>query len=217
LLEDQVLVALALSDAYEITGKASHLKQAVQLTDLILQEYQDHQHGGFFDIQGNLEISLALAKGYKSIYDSPGSSGNGMAIQLLLKMHAITDDVKYLHAAETALKLLAETIKSSGIFGASLGTALEYYLQGVRYITLSGELDDISMDGWSRRIYQNYHPAVWLRRRKLPVVPIPPGVLSNPRMNPRDELPVAVLCCQQHCYPPVNDPVHLLGHLNTLE
>ena len=217
LLEDQVWVALALSDAYEITGEASRLKQAVQLTDLILREYQDLPHGGFFDIQGNPDMLLALTKGYKSIYDSPGSSGNGMVIQLLLKMHAITDDVKYLYAAETALKLLVETVKSSGIFGASLGTALEYYLQGVRHITLIGELDDSSMDGWSRSIYQNYHPAVWLRRANLPAVPVIPGGRSDPGIIHRDEIPVAVLCCQQHCYPPVNDPVQLMGYLNTLE
>jgi uncharacterized protein YyaL (SSP411 family) len=38
---------------------------------------------------------IGFIPGYKGIHDSPGSSGNGMAIQLLLKMWALTDDKKY--------------------------------------------------------------------------------------------------------------------------
>ena len=60
LLDDQVQMAQALLDAYEVTGRARYLNTAQEVMGYTVESFWDEDHGGFYDIARGKGSSVGL-------------------------------------------------------------------------------------------------------------------------------------------------------------
>jgi len=99
LLDDYAYMISALISAYEVTANNDYLNKAVSLTELSINKLWDGQYGGFYDSEEPI-----LSTRQKNIHDTPYPSANSIMIINLLKLHAITENEKYLNLANSSLK-----------------------------------------------------------------------------------------------------------------
>ena len=71
------------------------------MTDTIISQFADREHGGFFYTAADHEPLLVHKI---DCFDSPTPSGNGLAAMLLLRLQAVTAGHDYRVAAEAAIR-----------------------------------------------------------------------------------------------------------------
>lgn len=108
LLDDYAFYCMALLSLYEATFDIEHLNQAIALTDIMLEEFWDDVHQGFFL---NSNDSEELFYRPKEVYDGAIPSGNSVAGYVLQKLAHITANSKYIEYASKQLRFLAGQIK----------------------------------------------------------------------------------------------------------
>ncbi|MEJ5226685.1 DUF255 domain-containing protein [Thermodesulfovibrio sp.] len=107
LIDDYAYFISALISAYEVTSEKSYLTNAMELTDLALQNLWDSKNGGFYDSPEEI-ISIRQ----KSIHDTPYPSANSIMIINLLRLHSITREEQLLNFAINALKAFSNTVSA---------------------------------------------------------------------------------------------------------
>lgn len=122
LLTDYIFFIDALIIAYETSGEQRFLEHAQTLMDICIGKLWDTGEGGFFDSEADI-LNVRL----KGIEDMPHPSANALAITVLLKLSGITDDRKYLHNAETILKIFALRTKDMGVHAGYYYCALDAF------------------------------------------------------------------------------------------
>ncbi len=126
ILDDYVFLTEALIDAYGMTGDDSFLSLAVTIMDSCIEKFWDSREGGFFDTDSDV-IGMRL----KTIEDTPHPSANGVAIHVLLTLHAASGERRYKQYAETSLELFAGQAEAMGIHAGSYFRALDAYFHMV--------------------------------------------------------------------------------------
>lgn len=96
-LDDYAFLAEALLDLYETTSDQRWLDQAQQITREMTEQFEDGQAGGFFYTSDRHEDLIVRSKNLVSSGNMPVA--NGVAIQVLLRLHQATDDEAYLQTA----------------------------------------------------------------------------------------------------------------------
>lgn len=107
LIDDYAYFISTLISAYEVTSEKSYLTNAMELTDLALQNLWDSKNGGFYDSPEEI-ISIRQ----KSIHDTPYPSANSIMIINLLRLHSITREEQLLNLAIIALKAFSNTVSA---------------------------------------------------------------------------------------------------------
>ncbi len=96
-LDDYAFIVWALLELYESTFKVNYLEQAIQLTEISIQHFEDNKNGGFFFSPDYGEQLIVRTKEY---YDGAIPSGNSVFAQNLLRISRITADSKYENLAD---------------------------------------------------------------------------------------------------------------------
>ncbi|MBI1941975.1 MAG: thioredoxin domain-containing protein, partial [Acidobacteria bacterium] len=92
LLDDQVFVAAALLDAYEVTGARPYFDRALDLMETSLRRFWDDECGGFFDTAKGLDgRNGSLATTRKAFQDSPTPAGNSMGALVLDRLARLAE------------------------------------------------------------------------------------------------------------------------------
>ncbi len=123
LLRDQLWVAEALAEAYDVLGDDSFLERATTLAEVILRDYPGVP-GGFHDIRAEREPVAGLANRQWSLVE------NAQVALLMERLARFGGDGRYLEAARSALQLFAEEYHRYGALAGSYASALEAYLRG---------------------------------------------------------------------------------------
>jgi hypothetical protein len=126
-LDDYINLSDALISAYEVTGRNSYLKTAVEIMDLCINNLWDSDEGGFFDTDEHL-LELKI----KGVDDIPTPSANSLGIVLLLKLNFIAQDDKYMQLAKIALKSFNAKSRDSGIHAGYYFAALDAYFNALK-------------------------------------------------------------------------------------
>lgn len=207
-LDDQVQVAYALLDAYEVTGETTWLGRAKELMLRAIDLFWDSGSGGFNDLPRNRPSSGSLKTPFKSAQDSPTPAANSVAILVLNRLHAFTEEPVFNEYAEKTLRYFLGSVTGYGIFAATYFLALERFLHRPPHVIVFAPEDSPEGKRLHRRALSTYRPGTMVERR-------------NPRLNPRlpnpfpipDEReiagPVAYVCASTSCAPPVSDPSQL--------
>lgn len=118
-LEDQALVARARLDLFEVQHRSEDLQIALDICDRMVEQFA-HQSGALCDsAQADLKITPA--------FDRWLPSGNGVAVQVLLRLQKLTDRNSYRKKAEKILTaLLGPSLHQTASQGA-LGRGLLLY------------------------------------------------------------------------------------------
>ncbi|GJM22587.1 MAG: hypothetical protein DHS20C15_25020 [Planctomycetota bacterium] len=130
----QSAVALGLLDAHEATGRADFLVTALELARSLTPRFGDPD-GGFFASDGHDPL---LPERGRSLQDNPRPSGEGLALQLLLRLAPLDDSGALADTAHAALRRCAAQLETSGQLAPSLLLALDAANEDLAEVVLSG-------------------------------------------------------------------------------
>jgi uncharacterized protein len=217
LLEDQVLMATALLDGFEITGTSSYFDRALELMEITLRRFWDEQAGGFFDTARDLADrhgSLTLPR--KPFQDSPTPAANAVAVQVLDRLDGLADRADFGEKAAATLALFAPRAGAYGLFAATYGLALIHHLRAPVDVVVVGRADDER----TRDLLSTAYGALRAGKRVFTFDPaavqkraLPAGLAATLPNLPLDGVPVALVCEGSTCHPPVQTPTALRGLL----
>jgi uncharacterized protein YyaL (SSP411 family) len=219
LLDDYAFTAIACLDAYETTADMTYFTFARRIGDAMIERFYDAGGGGFFDVEKSAsapEIG-ALAARRKPFQDSPTPAGNSAAAIALLRLHAYTHDEGYREKARQTLEVFGGMAEQYGIFAGTYGIAACLLSTPHTQIVIvgSGERADklyaaavagfalgksvLRIPGENEAAPQNLPPAL------AETIPNLPEVKAGQ--------PIAVVCSNFTCQPPVSDPQALAAAL----
>jgi uncharacterized protein YyaL (SSP411 family) len=203
-LDDYAHLADGLLALYEATFDDRWFVAARGLADEMLDHFTDPV-GGFFDTADDHEKLLARPKG---LQDSPLPSGNATAVEVLLRLAALTGEDRYRRAADDALGLI-------GSLPARYPTAFAQWLtagllarDGVAEIAIAGGRDAPDTRAMLAVVRSAYRPAA--------VVAVGRSESAVPLLLDRsliDERATAYVCRNFVCRQPVTTPADLGAQL----
>jgi hypothetical protein len=219
LLDDYAFTVLACLDGYEATADLTYFNFARRIADTMIERFYDEANGGFFDVEKSettAEIG-ALAARRKPFQDSPTPAGNSAAAIALLRLHAYTNDESYRERARQTLEVFAGMAEQYGIFAGTYGIAACLFSTPHTQVVVVGSGDQAD---------QLYAVAVGAFALGKAVVRIPGENEASPQNLPpalaetipnlpevKAGEPVAVVCSNFTCQPPVSDPEALAAEL----
>jgi uncharacterized protein len=137
-LEDYANVADGLVELYQLTFDLRWLEAARQLVDTMIDLFWDQRQGGFFQTSHDHEGLIARPKDF---VDNATPSGNSVAADVLLRLHALTGEERYYTHAEAIMLLLRDGMARQPLaFGHLLGV-LERIVSRPQEIAIIGDLD----------------------------------------------------------------------------
>lgn len=211
LAEDQVQMAQALLDAYEITGLSRYLACAQETVDLALRDFWDDP--GFLDIKKG-EKDSALSIPYKSLQDAPTPSTNAVGALVLLRLARLLGAESYKKLAERLLTAFAPGLAAHGLYASSLFIALEDLLYEPAHVAIIGARSDPRTQALHAAALSAWRPGKLISHHEdgREDVPVPEVVRA---MHKRAGPPTAFVCAGTACAPPVTDPQDLVTTIRT--
>ena len=194
-LDDHVYLIDALLELLQARWRDSDLAFAIDLTELVLDRFQDAS-GGFFFTSDDHE---QLIQRPKPNHDDATPSGNGIAAKALSRLGHLIGEPRYTEAAENTLKGLWPSVENTPYGHTSLLVALEESFSPGQTIVLRGA--ESAMQEWRKAVERHYAP-----HRQLFSITADsgdlPGMLAGRR--PLGDV-VAYVCEGLSCKAPVTD------------
>jgi hypothetical protein len=199
-LDDYAFLLAAVLELLQDRFSAPDLAFASQLADVLLEQFEDSEAGGFFFTARDHE---RLVHRPKPGHDNATPSGNAVAAWGLGRLAAITGDERYARSAERTLELFYPQMRDYPAGFAAMAIALDELLQPPRTLILRGASEALS--AWQAELAQEFLP-------DATVLAIPDGTpeLAAPLDKPPRPEPVnAWLCRGVTCLAPMADLVNL--------
>jgi uncharacterized protein YyaL (SSP411 family) len=150
-LDDYAFMAAALVDMYETTFEASWLREAIKLTDKMVELFWDGSAGGFMNSSGDLLVKV------KEGYDGPTPSGNSVAALTLLRLSELTGREDYRLKAEGTMKVFGDAMESSPFSHTYMFCALDFWF-GSREIVIAGPQKDPAVQQVVAEVWKRFLP-----------------------------------------------------------
>jgi uncharacterized protein YyaL (SSP411 family) len=207
-LEDHAAVALGFLAVYELTFDEQWVSQARAIADAMIEWFWDDKVGAFFDTARDAERLITRPR---DVTDNATPSGTSLAIELLLHLAELQQDVEYRRRAAFALQTLAEPmLRFPMAFGHLLGSA-DMELYGAIEVALIGERSHHGFTLLERTVSERYVPSLvlaggnfgWRSTIKL--------LEDRPLI---DDKPTAYVCRNYTCDRPVTKPALLASQLD---
>ena len=106
-LEDYAYAAEAMMEVYEATGIERYLHEAVALSERIIEDFEDREHGGFFTTAADHET--LILRGREGA-DGATPSGNAVAAAVLARLSFHFDREDFRNAATNAVRAYGQQI-----------------------------------------------------------------------------------------------------------
>ena len=182
LLCDWAAYLNALLDAcLSVPDNRDYLERATEAAGFLNDNFYDVARGGYFDVQADPQ-----AVGYMRLREKPLPENAGMA-EALLKLHHTTGDRHYLMRAEHVLSAYVEANRDFGEHAASYAVAVDHFLHPPVEITVEGAPAEAG----------TYELALAASRI------IHPHVIVKPLTGAAGATPMAHVCVETLCFPPV--------------
>ena len=139
LLDDQVQVAAAALDAYELTGRRDWLEWAERLMERTWSEYWDEKEGGLFDTaRGRRDEAGLLPARAKPIQDTPTPSPNGVAGIVARRLYELTANPLWAERAAALTDAFAGRAAELGLYAATYLLAVDWRLNPITHFVVVG-------------------------------------------------------------------------------
>jgi uncharacterized protein len=198
-LDDYANLLDAVLELLQTRWSRADLELAVVLAEVLLDQFEDPEAGGFWFTARDHE---SLIHRPKPLSDESLPAGNGIAAFALQRLGHLLGETRYLDAARRTLELAGEAMARLPYAHASLLFALEEHLDPPE--TLIIRADPELLDDWQAAAQRGYLP-----RRLVLAIPSGeatlPGALAGMKAGP---VPRAYRCRGTRCEPPV---LHLDG------
>jgi uncharacterized protein YyaL (SSP411 family) len=211
--EDYACLAQAVLDLYETDFDPAWLAAARQLMAGLEELFLD-EDGAYFYVARDQEATLVRSK---SIFDVTLPSGNSMAVRVCLRLYRITEEEGYRERALKILRRLQPQALEHPWGFAHLWTTAALHLLPPLDLTLVGDPGDPRLMEMLQVVHRHFRP----ERRLLVKTPAHGPALeeiSPPARSygPLGEGPVAYLCYNFACQPPLTDPQELAAKLEEI-
>ncbi|MGZ8438912.1 MAG: thioredoxin domain-containing protein [Candidatus Limnocylindrales bacterium] len=198
-LEDHAHLAEGLLSLYEATFDEHWFTTARALVDRILGRFADPD-GGFFDTADDHE---RLVTRPKDVQDNALPSGNAVAAEVLLRVHAWTGESIYRAAAERALRTVVPYVARYATGFARWLSAMDLSLAAVQEVAIVGRADDPETLALLGEVRRGYRP------NQVIALAADPTGSAVPLLGGRVAIagrPSAYLCRGFVCGMPATDP-----------
>ncbi|HZW33334.1 MAG TPA: thioredoxin domain-containing protein, partial [Isosphaeraceae bacterium] len=128
-LDDYANLIDGLTRLYEATGEPRWIESALELARVLIDEFADPAHGGFFYTGHHHEALIARQKDF---YDNATPSGNGMAATALVRLGALTGRDDLTGAGRSALESVQLVLEREPAAGGQSLIALDFLLGSTR-------------------------------------------------------------------------------------
>jgi uncharacterized protein YyaL (SSP411 family) len=201
-LDDYAFLVAALLEVLETDFRPADLDWARALADVLLEQFEDDELGGFFFTAREHE---RLFHRPKPGQDQATASGNAVAAWALGRLAALIGETRYQRAAERTLELFYPLMQAQPAGFSSIAVALAEQLEPPSVLVLRGHGGELGR--WREALSREYLPGTM-------VLAIGDGVggLPPPLDKPRRAEPVnGWLCRGVTCLEPISDLVELLS------
>jgi uncharacterized protein len=203
-LDDYAFLIAALLELMQAEFEAGDLDFGKELADVLLEQFEDAEAGGFFFTARDHE---QLIHRPKPGHDNATPSGNAVAAWGLARLAALTGEQRYAKAAERTLELFYPAMRDYPAGFGAMAIALDELLEPPKVLVLRGRAAPLAE--WCSALAREYLP-------DTAVLAIPgeakglPAPLDKP---PRPEPVNGWLCRGVTCLPPISDLVNLRNAL----
>jgi uncharacterized protein YyaL (SSP411 family) len=137
-LDDYASLIDGLTRLYEATGGPRWIESALDLAEIMISEFADHEQGGFYFTGNRHEALIARPK---DIQDNATPSGNGMAATCLIRLGALTGQDRLTEAGQSALAAVQLVLEREPAAAAQSLIALNFLLGSVRELAVISGTD----------------------------------------------------------------------------
>ena len=214
LLDDQVQVAAASLDAFEVTGDPAWLTWAEALLERAWREFRPAGGGALVDRAGGGPGLLDLED--RPLQDSPTPSPNGVAGAGFARLAALTHDLRWRERRDAQARAIAGAAAELGLHGAAALLAIDWALRPAAELVIVGAPGDPLAGLLHRRALATFLPRRVVRR----LVPgaVEPATLPDALrgMLGTGPAPRAFACVGAVCHPPATSDEAWAGLLGSL-
>lgn len=193
-LDDYAYLIDACIELAQSQWQTQTINWAQQLTDVLLDSFEDSTNGGFYFTSHDHE---PLFHRPKPMMDEAIPAGNGIAVSVLVRLGLLLGETKYINAAERALKACASPMERIPHAHCSLLMGAEDFDLFPQIVILRGP----DMTSWQKSISREYSP-----RRLCFAIPDGctelPGYLSDRKSTGQT---VAYICSPDGCLPAIDN------------
>jgi uncharacterized protein YyaL (SSP411 family) len=159
-LDDYAFFAAALIDLYEATFERVYLDRAVELTEVLIAQFEDQHEGGFFFTSSDHETLISRSK---AAFDGSLPSGNSVAVFNLLRLSSLLENPDYLTKAERVLRLFYDAMEQNPFGFSNMLGALDFFLHRPKEIVLLGDKNAAATTEMLGRIHRLFLPNKTIR------------------------------------------------------
>jgi len=153
-LEDFSFFTQGLIDLYEASFDEKYLKLAIELSELMINDFYDETEGGFFDTSGKDKSILVRTK---EDYDSAEPTGNSVAINNLLRLSALTGNTAWYDMAYKSVLAFSGKLERMPYAMPQMLVALDSLLYKPLQIIIAGSNDETAFR-MLREVYARFMP-----------------------------------------------------------
>ncbi|HMH56753.1 MAG TPA: hypothetical protein VK535_10885, partial [Gemmatimonadales bacterium] len=143
LLDDQVQIAAAALDAYELTGQLASLDWSERVMDRAWVDYWDNDAGGLFDTaRGRDSDEGLLPARAKPVQDTPTPSPNGVAGIVVARLHQLTGAARWKERGAALVSAFAGRAEELGLHAAAYLLAVDWQVNPATHLVIVGDPGD---------------------------------------------------------------------------
>ncbi|MEM7516011.1 MAG: hypothetical protein AAF368_03680 [Planctomycetota bacterium] len=154
-LDDYVFMIQALLDLFESDFDERWLTEALALTQIVEENFEDPVNGGYFTTSDDHEELIARLK---NPHDGALPSGSGVHALNLLKLAEFTGESKFHDAAWTTIRSLGSMLNRFPVAFSQLLQAVDFAETGAQGIVISGPFASQEGDRMLREIRNTFLP-----------------------------------------------------------
>lgn len=205
-LDDYAYYLEGLLALYEASLEFEWIDKAVQVADVMIEEFWDEANGGFF-MTANAREQLICR--LKSPADEAIPSANAIASHSLLQLERLTGNKEYRTKVEETLKAFQPQMEKSPAAHTGLLAALDFYLSSPTEVVFAGSREDPAFNEMRAAVQEDYRPHKTLLYHENEKTRLP---LAEGRSAVEGKATV-YLCQNQTCHPPVHSGPALMNLL----
>ena len=154
-LDDYAFMAWGLLELYEATFAIKYLSQALDLMNIMVEDFWDDKNGGFFLGSDQSEKLIVRSK---TAYDGAIPSGNSVAVMNMVKLTRITGNTNWAELAEKTIRAFSEDVNRVPTGYTLMLTDFMFDTQNSKEIVIVGDSRDRNTKRFLHTIRAGYAP-----------------------------------------------------------
>ena len=212
-LDDYAFMAWGLLELYEATFATKYLSQALDLMNIMVEDFWDDKNGGFFLGSDQSEKLIVRSK---TAYDGAIPSGNSVAVMNMVKLTRITGNTKWAELAEKTMRAFSEDVNRTPTGYTLMLTGFMFDTQNSKEIVIVGDSRNRNTIKFLHTIRTSYAPHKVLLFKDTSVSENRLEQLANwtSTQNSINGKPTAYVCKNFACNQPTSDIQTALSFIN---